>query len=176
MVSWLLPVIFFPLFFVAAHGWSYLLRENSLSTLWQRTVEWDVWWKLIRAFGLVEKVSTRTLRRFIPGNFRWDSSKYVLSSVATFHGLSFWQLTGIWSYFLRRFHREQHCPCVRQARGRPSNQANKQPAAKVVAKFLTAHPDVLIKEKNQSLSMWNFDPADASRCHSVALQPFYSGR
>ena len=100
MVSWLLPVIFFPLFFVAAHGWSYLLRENSLSTLWQRTVEWDVWWKLIRAFGLVEKVSTRTLRRFIPGNFRWDSSKYVLSSVATFHGLSFWQLTGNGSYLI----------------------------------------------------------------------------
>ena len=87
-------------FFVAAHGWSYLLRENRLSTLWQRTVEWDVWWKLIRAFGLVEKVSTRTLRRFIPGNFRWNSSKYVLSSVANFHGLSFWQLTGNGSYLI----------------------------------------------------------------------------
>ena len=91
---------FFPLFFVLAHGWSILLRENSLSTPWQRTVEWDVWWKLLRAFGLVEKVSTRTLRRFIPGNFRWNSSKYVLSSVATFHVLSFWQLTGNGSYLI----------------------------------------------------------------------------
>ena len=65
---------------------------------------------------------------------------WALSSVATFHGLSFWQLTGNGSYLiicLRRFHREQNYLCMRQAWGRPSNQANKQPAAKGVAKTKT---------------------------------------
>ena len=38
---------------------------------------------------------------------------------------------------MRRFHREQNCPCMRRAWGHPSNQANKQPAAKVVAKTKT---------------------------------------
>ena len=115
----------------------YRLYDN-----YKRLSSKTVWRKLIQnwAFGLVEKASTRTLRRFIPGNFRWDSNKYALSSVATFHGLSFRQLTGNGSYliiFLRRFHREQNYLCMRQAWGRPSNQANKQPAAKGVAKTKT---------------------------------------
>ena len=61
----------------------------------------------------------RTLRKFIPGSCRWDWSKYVTSSVAPFHEVSFRHLVGKGSnlllfFFLQRFHREQDCPCVKK--------------------------------------------------------------
>ena len=89
-------------FFVLAH----VYYISFLRTVYRLYDEWlsskTVWQKLIQnwAFGLVKKVSTRTLKRFIPGNCRWDSSKYVVSSVATFRGVSFRQPTGKGSYLI----------------------------------------------------------------------------
>ena len=75
----------------------YRLYDKGLSSK-------TVWQKLIRnwAFDLVKKkkVSTKTLRRFIPGNCRLDSNKCSVSSVTTFHGMSFRQLTGKGSYLI----------------------------------------------------------------------------
>ena len=98
MASWrLFPPIFrfSPWMIVSFLRTVYRLFDEGLSskTVWQKLIQnW--------AFGLVKKVSTRTLKRFISGNCRWDSSKCVVSSVATFRGMSFRQPTGKGSYLI----------------------------------------------------------------------------
>ena len=89
-------------FFVLAHGYYISFLRTVYRLCDERLSSKTVWQKLIQnwAFGLVKKVSTRTLKRFIPGNCRWDSSKYVVSSVATFRGMSFRQPTGKGTYLI----------------------------------------------------------------------------
>ena len=77
----------------------------------------------------------RTLRKFIPGSCRWDWSKYVTSSVAPFHEVSFRHLVGKGSNLLLLFFSAEisswtRLPLCEKARESPSIQANKQSAAK----------------------------------------------
>ena len=102
MASWLLPAIGFlniprgsfvfrfslwmdHIFFLRTVYWLYD-KGLSSKTFWQKLIQnwaFDFIWKKYR--------STRTLRKFIPGNCRWNWSKICYF---TFHEVSFRPLTG----------------------------------------------------------------------------------
>ena len=82
---------------------------------------------------LAEPHNTRDFLRHSCGNCKWDWSKYVISSVATFHEVSFRHLTGkvsslIVFFLLRRFHREKDYSCVKNIDGALKSSKSRRPA------------------------------------------------